>query len=68
MYGRIFCEILLWISNYQGKPNFFMIVQWIVFAPIIIPISIVTGAFEGLKKILYQAAADIFQTEEISSS
>lgn len=49
------------------KINLFMVVQWIVFAPIIIPISIVTGAFEGLKKILYQAASDVFQTEEISS-
>ena len=49
------------------KINLFMVVQWIVFAPIIIPISIVTGAFEGLKRILYQAASDVFQTEEISS-
>ncbi len=44
-----------------------MIAQWVVFAPIIIPISVITGAFEGLKKILEQANADIFQQEEISS-
>ena len=44
-----------------------MICQWIVFAPIIIPISLITGAYEGLKKVVHQAAVDIFQAEEISS-
>lgn len=44
-----------------------MFSQWIIFAPIIIPISILTGAFEGLKKSLQQAASDIFNTEEVSS-
>lgn len=64
---RILKTLQFTLTLNMKKINFFMIVQWIVFAPIIIPISIVTGAFEGLKKILYQAAADIFQTEEISS-
>jgi hypothetical protein len=44
-----------------------MICQWIVFAPIILPISIITGAYEGIKKVIQQAAVDIFQTEEITS-
>ncbi len=44
-----------------------MTCQWILFAPIIIPISIVTGAYEGLKKVFHQAAADIFQGEEVTS-
>lgn len=44
-----------------------MTCQWIVFAPIIIPISIITGAYGGLKKAFHQAADDIFQTEEVSS-
>lgn len=49
------------------KINLFMTCQWIVFAPIIIPISIITGAYEGLKKVFHQAAVDIFQTEEATS-
>jgi len=44
-----------------------MTCQWIVFAPIIIPISIITGAYEGLKKVIHQASVDIFQTEEMTS-
>ncbi|WP_367916411.1 hypothetical protein [Leadbetterella sp. DM7] len=49
------------------KFNLFMTCQWIVFAPIIIPISIITGAYEGLKKVIHQASVDIFQTEEMTS-
>lgn len=47
--------------------NFFMVSQWIIFAPIIIPISLITGAFEGLRRTLNQAADDIFQLDEVSS-
>lgn len=46
------------------KLNFFMFSQWLVFAPIIIPISIITGAFEGLKKTFNQATSDILCNEE----
>ena len=44
--------------------NFFKFSQWVIFAPIIIPISLLTGAFEGLKKVADQAMVDIFQTED----
>ncbi len=40
-----------------------MIVQWLIFMPLILPLGIITGAFEGVKKIFYQAADDIFDKE-----
>ncbi len=49
------------------KANFFMIVQWLVFMPLILPIGIITGAFEGVKKTLNQAQADIWDNSEIIS-
>ena len=50
------------------KLNLFMVFQWCVFAPIILPICLITGAYQGLKKTLNQAAIDIFQTEGVSSN
>ena len=46
--------------------NYFKFSQWIIFAPIIIPISILTGALEGLMKVVDQAVIDISQTEDVN--
>jgi hypothetical protein len=49
------------------KINVFMTVQWIIFMPLLLPLGIVTGAFEGIKKTFDQAASDIFENQEITS-
>lgn len=36
-------------------------IQWIIFSPILIPISLVSGAFYGLNKAFKQASSDIKQ-------
>ncbi|MGL4631397.1 MAG: hypothetical protein ACRCVT_09340 [Leadbetterella sp.] len=46
--------------------NLFMLVQWLVFVPIIIPISIVIGAFEGIKMTFDRASSDIYGESEIA--
>lgn len=43
-----------------------MFMQWIVFMPLLLPLAIVSGAFEGVKRVLEQAAADIVEKEAIS--
>lgn len=50
------------------KVNVYMVVQWVIFSPIIIPISLITGAYNGLKATFSQAISDIFHSEEISSN
>ena len=45
------------------KLNSFMILQWIVFLPLLLPLSIVSGALDGMKKVLIQARTDIFEKE-----
>lgn len=49
------------------KINVFMTVQWLIFMPLLLPLGIVTGAFEGIKKTFDQAASDIFENQEITS-
>ena len=49
------------------KINIFMTVQWIVFMPLILPLGIITGAIEGVKKTFEQASSDILEKEEIIS-
>lgn len=44
-----------------------MAVQWVIFSPIILPISLITGAYNGLKATFNQATMDIFHSEEVSS-
>lgn len=44
------------------KVNVFMIVQWLIFMPLILPLGIITGAFEGIKKTFDQAVADVLNT------
>jgi hypothetical protein len=43
------------------KVNVFMVVQWLIFLPLILPLGIITGAFEGVKKTFEQASADILE-------
>jgi hypothetical protein len=49
------------------KINFFMTVQWVIFMPLILPLGIITGAFEGVKKTFEQASSDILEKQEIVS-
>lgn len=39
-------------------------VYWIVFSPVIIPLSMLLGAFEGVQKTLEQAQFDLHQVDE----
>ncbi len=45
------------------KLNSFMIMQWLVFLPLLLPLSIISGALDGVKKVLSQAKADIIEKE-----
>jgi len=47
------------------KLNVFMTVQWLIFMPLILPLAIITGVFEGIKKTFEQASSDIFVKEEL---
>jgi hypothetical protein len=46
----------------KKKINHYMLIQWLLFAPLIIPLGILFGAFEGIRHtlgmILGQAKAD----------
>ncbi len=46
------------------KVNVFMVVQWLIFLPLILPLGIITGAFEGIKKTFEQASADILEQSQ----
>jgi hypothetical protein len=46
------------------KINFFMLIQWLIFVPLIVPISIIIGAFEGLKMAYERALNDIHEVSE----
>ena len=46
--------------------NSSMFMQWIIFMPLLLPLAIVSGAFEGVKKIFDQASADIIEGEIMS--
>jgi hypothetical protein len=43
--------------------NFLMVVQWLIFMPLLLPMSAIAGAVEGIKKFFDQANADIFNAE-----
>lgn len=47
--------------------NLLMVMQWVVFLPLLLPISMLTGAMEGIKKVFEQANADIFEDKVIES-
>jgi hypothetical protein len=48
------------------KLNLFMLIQWLVFSPIILPISIILGAIEGIKMAYTRAETDILEIPEIA--
>jgi hypothetical protein len=45
--------------NTKYKINRGLLIQWLIFMPIILPIAILTGAVEGLNKVIKQAEKDI---------
>ncbi|MFB0909238.1 MAG: hypothetical protein QMB03_13390 [Spirosomataceae bacterium] len=47
--------------------NLLMVLQWVVFLPLLLPISMFTGAMEGIKKVFEQANEDIFEEKIIES-
>ena len=49
----------------EKKINVFMIIQWLIFMPLILPLGIITGAMEGIKKTFDQATADIFEEKQV---
>ena len=48
------------------KFNSSMFLQWIVFMPLLLPLAIVSGAFDGIKRVFEQATSDIIEIEIIS--
>ncbi len=43
-----------------------MFMQWVVFMPLLLPLAIVSGAFNGMKKVFDQASADIIEREPVA--
>lgn len=43
--------------------NLLMVVQWLIFMPLLLPMGILAGAFEGIKKTFDRANADIFEEQ-----
>ena len=43
--------------------NLLMVVRWLIFMPVLIPMAIIAGAVEGIKMTFEQANADIFNEE-----
>ncbi len=43
-----------------------MFLQWIVFMPLLLPLAVVSGAFDGIKRVFEQATSDIIEKEIIS--
>ncbi len=43
-----------------------MFMQWLIFLPLILPLALVSGAIEGVKRVFEQASSDIIDTEMIS--
>lgn len=41
-----------------------MLIQWLVFVPLILPISVVIGALEGVKMTFQRAATDVVEDVE----
>jgi hypothetical protein len=62
--------LILSISKYQTlnvhltnmkRLNSYMVVQWLIFLPLILPLGIVAGAIEGVKRIFEQVSSDIYE-------
>jgi len=43
-----------------------MFLQWVIFMPLLLPLAIVSGAFDGIKRVFAQATSDIIEKEVIS--
>lgn len=43
--------------------NLLMVVQWLIFMPLLLPMGVLAGAFEGIKKTFDRANADIFEEQ-----
>jgi len=43
-----------------------MFLQWVIFMPLLLPLAIVSGAFDGVKRVFEQATSDIIEKEVIS--
>lgn len=43
-----------------------MFMQWVIFMPLILPLALVSGAIEGVKRVFEQAASDIVDKEVVS--
>ncbi|MFT4735394.1 MAG: hypothetical protein ACI9DJ_000268 [Algoriphagus sp.] len=43
--------------------NLLMVVRWLIFMPLLLPMGIVAGAFEGIKRTFNQANVDIFEED-----
>jgi hypothetical protein len=43
-----------------------MLIQWLVFSPIILPISVILGAIEGIKMAYTRAESDILDGTEMA--
>jgi hypothetical protein len=48
--------------------NSSMLIQWVIFIPLLLPLAIVSGAFDGMKKVFEQASADIIESEPIHTT
>jgi len=49
------------------KPNLYLAFQWLIFLPIILPLCVLFGAFQGIANTVQQMAqqmwADVFTVE-----
>ncbi len=43
-----------------------MLIQWLVFSPIILPISVILGAIEGIKMAYTRAESDIMEVPDLA--
>ncbi|UBM57510.1 hypothetical protein LAG90_11845 [Marinilongibacter aquaticus] len=48
--------------------NFLMMVQWLIFMPILFPMAAIAGAVEGIIRTFDQAKADILDLENTTNS
>jgi hypothetical protein len=46
--------------------NMLMMLQWLVFMPLLLPMGIIAGAMEGIKKTFNLASSDIFAEKEVA--
>lgn len=45
------------------KPNYYRIMQWVVFAPLLVPLCLILGAIDGIhhtvEKVIQQIKTDV---------